>query len=265
MSDLLVIAALFSFVVFFFAGRWQKVAATAGWSFIVLNLWSEVPAYLQENNFVYPILALLSLPFLAITVERLLREDPVALQLSKTAAVATLIFVPFAMVPVLRDGLVSLVISLSFSLITALGHHPVMLAGDIMAENGFVNQIIPGCTGILAIAMMLGVAYGAAGLTRRQVLLSFIFVVPVIAVLNLLRVSVVFIATSDRWFSSFPDPTGTGDANFFWAHNVFAEGIAIAFLFVLVYGLVRINPGLAAFARNLAGMYHNRARQFFGE
>jgi archaeosortase A (PGF-CTERM-specific) len=265
MSDFLILESLFSFAVFFFAGRWRNVAAAAGWSFIVLNLWYEVPAYLRENNFVYPLLALLSIPFIVITIERLLRDDPVVMQLSRTAAVATLVFVPFAIIPVLRDTLISLVIGISFTFITALGHHPVMLAWDMMGENGFVNQIIPGCTGILAIAMMLGVAYGAAGMTGRHVLLSFILVVPVIAVLNLMRVSVVFIAVSDHWFGAFPDPTGTGDANFFWAHNVFAEGSAIVVLFVLVYGLFRINPGLAVFARDLAGAYHDRVRQFFKE
>jgi archaeosortase A (PGF-CTERM-specific) len=261
MSDALVLAAFISFVLFLCAGTRKpgKYAGVAGWSFIVLNLWLDVPAFVLEKNFLYPLLALVSIPFLVITAGRLLHNDPAVMQLSRTAAIAAIIFVPFALLPVLHDGLIALVIGQAFSLVTALGHHPVMVAWDMMAENGFYNQIIVGCTGILAIAMMLGVAFGPAGLSRRQAILSFLLIVPVIAVLNLLRVAVVFIAVSGRWFASFPDPTGTGDANFFWAHNVFAEGLAIVFLLVLVYGLFRINPDLAGFARELVNVYRDKA------
>lgn len=260
MSDILVIAIFLSFLVFFGAGRYQNYAAIAGWSCIVLNLWSEMPAFFQENNFLYPALALLSLPFLAITAERLIRNDPVVLQLSRTAAIATVIWVPFAFIPFLHDMLISVIITLTFILVTALGHHPQLSAWDVISENGFYNQIILGCTGILAIAMMLGVVFGEKNLTVRQVAAAFLLIVPVIFFLNLLRVAVVFIAVSDTWFTGFPDPTGTGDANFFWAHNVVAEAFAILFLLVLVWTLARIIPRLGIFARELVGVYWNRLR-----
>jgi archaeosortase A len=257
MSDLLVLCAFLAFAVFLLA-RQHPYAAVAGWGCIVLNLWSEVPAFLREDNFLYPMLALLSLPFLAITAERLLKRDPVVLRLSRTAAVATVIYVPFALVPLLHDALIGTVVTLAYGLITALGHHPRLLAWDIIAENAFVNQIILGCTGILAIAMMLGVAFGEEHLTPRQGVLSILLVVPPVFLLNLLRVAVVFIAVSDRWFAGFPDPTGTGDANFFWAHNVIAEGLAVLFLLALVLGLCRIIPSLGDFARALVRVYFNR-------
>jgi archaeosortase A (PGF-CTERM-specific) len=256
MSDLLVLGAFLSFALFLIAWQ-QRYAAIAGWACIVLNLWSELPAFLAESNFLYPALALLSLPFLIITAERLLRLDPVVLQLSRTAAIATVIWVPFALIPFLRDGLISVVVTLAFGFITALGDHPQMAAWDVIAKNGFYNQITLGCTGILAIAMMLGVVFGEKNLTLRQALPAFLLVVPVIFLTNLLRVAVVFIAVSDGWFAGFPDPTGTGDANFFWAHNVVAEGLALLFLLVLVWALARIMPGLGTFARGLAGMYRD--------
>jgi archaeosortase A (PGF-CTERM-specific) len=260
MSDLLVIAAFIAFLVFFIAGRYRKYAAIAGWACIVLNLWSELPAFFRENNFLYPALALLALPFFAITTEYLLREDPVILQLSRTAAIATIIWVPFAFIPVLHDALIAVVVTLASGIIIALGHHPQMVAWDVIAENGFANQIILGCTGIMAIAMMLGVVFGEKDLSGWQAVLSFLLVVPAIFLLNLLRVSVVFIAVSDKWFAGFPDPTGTGDANFFWAHNVVAEGLAVIFLLVLVRVLARIIPRLGIFARALSTVYLGRLR-----
>ena len=260
MSDLLVIAAFILFLVFFIAGRYRNYPAIAGWACIVLNLWSEMPALLREDNFLYPALALLSLPFLAITAERLIRDDPVVLQLSRTAAIATVILVPFALVPVLHDGLIAVVVTLAFGIITALGHHPQLVAWDVILENGFANQIILGCTGIMAMAMMLGVVFGEESLTSRQAVLGFLLVVPPIFLLNLLRVAVIFIAVSDRWFAGLPDPTGTGDANFFWAHNVCAEGLSIIFLVFLVWALARLIPPLGTFARALPGVYWNRLR-----
>ena len=260
MSDILILAVFLSFVVFLAVPGPGKFAAAAGWCFIVLNLWSEMPALLQEKNFLYPSLALLSLPFLAITVLSLVREDPAAMQLSRTAAVASVIFAPFALIPVVRDTLVSLIIGQVFLLVTALGYQPVMPVWDLIVMNGFPMQLVLTCTGIFPIAMMLGVAYGAPGLSRKQAICSFLLVVPVIFVLNLLRVVAVFIAVSDRWFSSFPDPTGTGDGSFFWAHNVFAEGLAIMVVLGLLYGLFRINPGLATFGRELGRTYRDRVR-----
>ncbi len=122
MTDVLIFAAFLSFVVFLASPRRGKYAAVAGWCCVVLNLWSEMPALLQEKNFLYPALALLLLPFLAITVSSLVRDDPAVVQLSRTAAVGTIIFAPFAFIPVLRDTLVSLVIGRVFLLVTALGH-----------------------------------------------------------------------------------------------------------------------------------------------
>jgi archaeosortase A len=263
MSDILVLSAFASFLIFLAAGQYRQVAAIAGWACIVLNLWSELPAFLLENNFLYPALALLSLPFFVITAERLLHEDPVIFRLSRTAAIATIIYIPFALVPVLHDGLIGVTVTLASGIITALGHHPQLAAWDVILENGFANQIILGCTGIMAMAIMIGVVFGEKGLSGRQAFLSFLLVVPAIFLLNLIRVAVVFIAVSDRWFAPFPDPTGTGDANFFWAHNVVAEGLAVIFLLMLVWVLARIIPGLGIFARELAGVYRETLKNFF--
>jgi archaeosortase A (PGF-CTERM-specific) len=257
MSDLLILCAFLSFALFL-AAREQKFAALAGWTCIVLNLWSEMPALFSEDNFLYPVLAILSLPFLLITGEGLLRKDPAILQLSRTAAIATIIYVPFAVISPLHDLAIAGVVTLAFGFISALGHHPVMVSWDVFSENVFSNQIILACTGITAIALMLGFAFGQKHLALRQAAQAFLLVVLPVFILNLGRVVVVFIAVSDQWFSLFPDPTGTGDANFFWAHNVIAEGLAIIFLLCLAGGLIRIIPELGVFCTNLVAVYRNR-------
>jgi archaeosortase A (PGF-CTERM-specific) len=268
MSTYLILAAFLLFCIFFLAGQQKKYAAIGGWTLIVINLLSEVPAYLKADNFLYPALAIASLPFLLITVRHHLQDNPVILQLSKTAAVALLIYVPFSFVPVLRDALVMTVVNQAFWIIQALGHHPQMPAWNIIMENGFSNQIILGCTGITAMAIMTGVIAGIPNHSWRWTVPAFLMVVPLLYLLNLLRVAIVFIAVSDAWFWFLPNITGnTGfrAADFFWAHNVFAEALAVMALLAITLGLSRMNPSLAVFARQLADLYTGDIMAFFGK
>jgi len=184
------------------------------------------------------------------------------LRLSRTAAIATVIWAPFALMPSLGNELIVVVVTLVVPIITVLGHHPQPFAWDVIAENGFYNQIILGCTGILAMAMMLGVVFGESGLSFRQSFIAFLLVVPMLFLLNLIRIAMVFIAVSDRWFAGFPDPTGTGDANFFWAHNVIAEGLALIFLFILVCLLARFIPVLGESAVCIVHSYRSALSRF---
>jgi archaeosortase A (PGF-CTERM-specific) len=264
MSDAIIFLAFFAFALFFVAGNYRRYAAITGWICIVLNLVSELPAIFAEANFLYPALALLSLPFLIITIRHLLNDDPIAIRLSTTAAVATIIFVPFALVPFLRDALIGVVINLVFILVSALGYSPSWHAWDIITRNGFYNQIILGCTSILAIAIMAGVIAGVPDITVRQRLRVIIPVALLLFFLNLFRVAGVFIAVSCHWFNNFPDPTGTGDPNFFWAHNVIAEALEILFLLLLVVLLCRgrVLPGLFVYAKDVVNLYFRGIRSF---
>ncbi|NMB79994.1 MAG: archaeosortase A [Methanomicrobiales archaeon] len=262
MSGLIIAFALIAFLLALVPGPHRKYAAIGGWACIVLNLFSEVPAFVSEANFLYPALALLSVPFMAVTTKELLQENPVALRLTCSAAIAAVLFVPFALVPLLSYTLITAVISTVFAIVTALGHQPFMVTWDIMAEHAFYNQIILGCTGILAIALITGILAMVPDATPVRRLAVILPVAALLFVLNLIRVAAVFIAVSDQWFTGWPDPTGTGDANFFWAHNVFAEGLAILFLLVLIAALVRVLPGLGTYARDTAALYIQGIRSF---
>ena len=65
-----------------------------------------MPYYLSINNYLYPTLAILSIPFLIITAKYLIAGDLRVEQLSRAAAVAFLIYAPFAFTP-LGDWLIS--------------------------------------------------------------------------------------------------------------------------------------------------------------
>ena len=72
MIEYLVLLSCLGFLAFLIPGRHRKYAAIVGWTFIVLSLFANLADYFSENNFLYPLMAALSVPFLFITAKYLL-------------------------------------------------------------------------------------------------------------------------------------------------------------------------------------------------
>ncbi|MDD1700909.1 MAG: archaeosortase A [Methanoregula sp.] len=267
MIEYLVLISCIGFLAFLIPGRHQKYAAIIGWSFIILSLFAKLPDYFSLNNFLYPVMAVLSLPFLVITAKYLLSDDICVLQLSRAAAVAFLIYAPFEYIPSLGDWLIGIVVGQLVWILDVL-HYPVTLAEwNIIARNSFRVEIILACTGIQSIAIMLGVA-AAVQTTLRQKIYAFMIIAPTIYVLNLLRNVFVIIAYTEQWFPFFPDIASNGEfgyESFFWAHNVIAELLALVCLVLIAYGLFSIIPKLGRFADELYKLYSGEIRKVFGK
>ena len=264
MQEYIVAASCLFFIAFLIPTRFRGWFAILGWTGLVLFLFSEIPYYLSLNNYLYPTMALLSVPFLYITAKYLVAGDQRAFQLSQAAAVASLIYAPFAFTP-LGDWLVSVVVGQTLWLVNALGYDAVLTAWNIVIRNNFRVEIILACTGIQAIAIMLGVA-AAVPTTARQKALAFLLVVPTIYILNLFRNTAVIIAYTGQWFPYLPGIAGNGEygyESFFWAHNVIAELLALVLLVAIAYGLFRIIPGLAEFAAGTYRLYEGEVRKVF--
>ena len=131
-------------------------------------------------------------------------------RLTTAAAVAFLIYAPFAFIQPLGDWLISVVVGQIAWVLTALHYQTALVAWDMLQRNGFRIEIILACTGIQAMAIMLGVASAVPSTTRQKVL-SFLLVVPTIYVLNIIRNVAVIIAYTDQWFPYFPAIAGNGE------------------------------------------------------
>ena len=180
------------------------------------------------------------------------------------AAAAFLVYAPFAFTP-LGDRLIAVVVGQTLWLLNALGYDAALVAWNMVIRNGFRVEIILACTGIQAIAIMLGVA-AAVPTTARQKILSFLIIVPTIYVLNLARNAAVIIAYTGQWFPYFPGIAGNGEygyESFFWAHNVFAELLALVLLIGIAYTLFRVIPGLGDLAAGLYSLYAGEIRRVF--
>jgi len=261
-----VLISCIGFLAALIPGRHRKYAAITGWTFIVLYLFAELPYYFSLDNFLYPIMAALSVPFLIITSKYLLAEDDRVLHLTRAAAVAFLIYAPFEYIPALGNWLIGIVVGQISGILDALGF-PVTLADwNIISRNAFRVEIILACTGIQSIAIMLGVA-AAVPTSIRQKILAFFLVAPTIYILNLLRNVFVIIAYTDQWFPYYPAIASNGEfgyESFFWAHNVIAELLALVCLVFIAYGLFTIIPKLGSFADDIYQIYFGEIRKAFG-
>ena len=291
MIEYLVLLSCLGFLAFLVPGRHRKYAAIAGWFFIVLALFANLGEYFAENNFLYPFMAILSVPFLFVTAKYLLLGDERAINLSRAAAVAFIIYAPFDFLPAiggfpdLGNWLIGMVVG-QIAWILNLLNFPIMITcmdpatdqvissgicGELLknaiTRNGYSVEIILGCTGIQSIAIMLGVA-AAVPTTLRQKILAFLIVAPTIYILNLFRNAFVIMAYADQWFPFWPEVAGNGQPgyeSFFWAHNVIAELTALVILVFIAYGLFTVIPRLGTYAEELYQMYAGEVRTAIGK
>jgi archaeosortase A (PGF-CTERM-specific) len=268
-----VLISCIGFLAFLVPGRHRKYAAIIGWTFIVLFLFVELPYYFSLNNFLYPIMAVLSVPFLFITSKYLMAEDDRVMHLTRAAAVAFLIYAPFEYIPAIGswpapgDWLIGVVVGQVTGILDALKFSVTLADWNIISRNSFRVEIILACTGIQSIAIMLGVA-AAVPTTIRQKILAFLLIVPTIYILNLLRNVFVIIAYTEQWFPYYPSIASNGEfgyESFFWAHNVIAELLALVCLVVIAYGLFTIIPKLGSFADDIYRIYSGEIRRAFGK
>ncbi|MDD3933577.1 archaeosortase A [Methanoculleus sp. UBA303] len=263
MKDYLVLISCICFLVFLIPGRFRKYFAIGGWACIVGYLFLELPYYFSINNFMYPAIAILSVPFLYITTKYLLRGDPRVIQLSTIAAVAFLIYAPFGYIPALGDWLIAAVADQTSAALAMSGHPVNFSAWNMMERNGFRTEIILACTGIQSIAIMLGVAWGVRS-TAGQKIAGFLLVFPTIYVLNIVRNVFVITAYSEQWFPYLSTIAGNGEMgyeSFFWAHNVMAELGALIFLVILAYALFLVLPELGKLADSLYRLYRSEVER----
>ena len=265
MIEYLVLISCIGFLLFLIPGRHRKYAAIIGWTFIVLALFVKLPEYFSENNFMYPVIAALSVPFLVITARYLLAEDDRVMHLSRAAAVAFIIYAPFEYIPVLSDWLIAVVVGQVIWILDLLQCNVTNTDWNIIARNGFRVEIILGCTGIQSIAIMLGVA-AAVPTTIKQKCYAFLIIVPTIYILNLLRNAFVIIAYTNQIFPYYPEIASNGELgyeSFFWAHNVIAELLALVCLVMIAYGLFTVIPKLGSFADDLYKLYYSEVKRAF--
>ena len=253
------------FIISLIKSPYRSYTAAIAWVSLIALIIAEIPYWISVSNYVYPTFAVFLLLFLYITLRVLFGSDTqkkdLVFQLTRAAGVAFIVYAPFAFYEPLGNWFIAQVVTQTSVLLALFGHPTELFSWNTFRGNGYRVEIILACTGIQAIAIMLGVAC-AVKTTLRQKIIAVLMIISPIYVLNLLRNTGVVIAYTEQWFPYFQEYVGghePGFASFFWAHNVIAEGLAFLFLILLSYGLFRLIPTLADFAIDLLNMYRSEA------
>ncbi|MBN2734548.1 MAG: archaeosortase A [Methanomicrobiaceae archaeon] len=256
MAATLLTLSLISFILFLAPVKFRntdlrRYFAAFGWLFLAFSFFGTTIVYLFENEFVYPAIAVLSLPIFAITIKNCLYEDKTALQITTVATIAFIIYSLVAFIDPISDWMIAQQVDNTVSALSAIGHPASVSAWDTILSNGYIIIITFSCTPIVGMAVMLGIATGVGG-TGQQKILASLFAILSLALLNIIRLIFVVVAYSEQWFPYFLDIVSNGYPgyeSFYWAHNVIGR---ISFTLL---GIIIVGGGLTFFIPTIRQFY----------
>jgi archaeosortase A (PGF-CTERM-specific) len=264
MAATLLTLSLLSFILFLAPVKFRntdlrKYFAAFGWLFLALSFFGTTIVYLFENEFLYPVIAVLSLPIFAITIKNCLYEDKTALQITTVATIAFIIYSLVAFIDPISEWMITQQVDNTVSALSAIGYPASVSAWDTILSNGYIIIITFSCTPIVGMAVMLGIATGVGG-TGQQKILASLFAILSLALLNIIRLIFVVVAYSEQWFPYFFDIVSNGYPgyeSFYWAHNVIGR-ISFTLLGIIIVGggLIVFIPAIRQFYWDILQFYY---------
>jgi archaeosortase A (PGF-CTERM-specific) len=159
----------------------------------------------------------------------------VFISLSRAASIGGLIYFLFAEVEILNTWLISTVTGQGIWLIGKFDFPVTNVAWNQLAVNGLDVEIILACTAIESIALFSGIISSATGATVARKLQAFMISVPVIYLLNIIRVSFTASAYGLSWF-------GTPDESFHISEHFITKAGSLLALFIISYMVMKTLP-----------------------
>lgn len=185
------------------------------------------------------------------------------LTLTRGVAFMGLIYLPFVTVPWMERGIVELATRHIEFALHAAGFSPEMLVdgrgfrGSVLfvtdvgsGPHRFPTRVLLACTGIGTISIFGGIIAALDAPLRRK-LKGLGLVVPLVWVLNVVRVSFISLAHGKQWLRMYESQVlllfSTNDPNmvsFLLADKVISQILSVVALVVITFGLVRVVPEL---------------------
>jgi len=159
----------------------------------------------------------------------------VFISLSRAASVGGLIYFLFAEVEFLNTWIISTVTEQGIWLIEKFDFPVTNVAWNQLAVNGLVVEIILACTAIESIALFSGIISSATGATVARKLQAFMISVPVVYLLNIIRVSFTASAYGLSWF-------GTPDESFHISEHFITKAGSLLALLLISYMVLKTLP-----------------------
>ncbi len=213
-----------------------------GWIFLAIYWFLQPPSYIELqdyfNAFLVVVAAIVSLFIAYITLQARSKKEgdyEMLISLSRAASVSGLIYFLFADVELFNSGIISLVTNQTIWVAEELGYPVVQVAWNQLAINGLAVEIILACTAIESIALFTGIISSAIDAPFIQKFRAFMISVPVIYILNLLRVSFTASAYGFGWF-------GTPDESFHISEHIITKAGSLLALLLISYAVLKTLP-----------------------
>jgi len=226
--------------------RFATPVGAVGWVTFGVYCLSLLPHYMAEGSPLYVGAVILALP-ITVYMAYLMhwRKEDVLVPITRLAAITGVVYMPFDVIPPLRDGLIQLTTDITQAGMLALGVPVERFSWNTLQLNIYKVEIIPACTAIQSIALFAGVV-GAVSSSWQNRLKAFAVSIPVIYALNFVRNVFVVSAYGYQWFPWMPEavaPAGEPyKASFFWAHSVFAELGSVLALILIAFAVIKVMP-----------------------
>ncbi|PWB56459.1 MAG: archaeosortase A [Candidatus Methanoperedenaceae archaeon] len=214
----------------------------SGWIFLAIYWSGQLGGYIGLKDYVNIILviaAVITSLFIAhITFQAKDNNKgdyEVFISLSRAASISGLIYFLFAEVELLNRWIISTVAGQGAWLIGKFDFPVTNAAWNYIAVNGLVVEIILACTAIESIALFSGIISSAAGATMRRKVQAFMISVPVVYLLNIIRVSFTASAYGLSWF-------GTPDESFHISEHFITKAGSLLALMLISYYVLKMLP-----------------------
>ncbi|HEY9245668.1 MAG TPA: archaeosortase A [Candidatus Methanoperedens sp.] len=214
-----------------------------GWISLSVYWLMQPEAYFRMQDYFKAFLAIIAAIF-SVFIAKITFEakngkegDHLLISLSRAASAGGLIYFLFAEVEPLNTGIISVVTGQAIGITRTFGFPVAQVAWNQLAVNGMLVEIILACTAIESIALFTGIISATDAPVARKVR-AFMISVPVIYILNLLRVSFTASAYGFGWF-------GTPEESFHISEHFITRAGSILALMVISYMVLKLLPEIS--------------------
>ena len=239
------------------------IFAGSGWIFLAIYWSGQLGSYIELKDYVNIILEIsagfASLFIAYITFQAKDKNDTgdyeVFISLSRAASISGLVYFLFAEVELLNRWIISTVAGQGTWLIGKFDFPVTNVAWNQLAVNGLVVEIILACTAIESIALFSGIISSASSATLGRKVQVFMISVPVVYVLNIIRVSFTASAYGLSWF-------GTPDESFHISEHFITKAGSLLALLLISYYVLKMLPEVADMLDDILNMMRTEFHRF---
>lgn len=238
------------------------------WALLVPHFW------FVQKSVIETVLVAAAVPGCAYVGYLVYASRPSLMVFSRAVAVMGAIYLPALTIDSVQRALITATTTQSAWLQRALGYRPEVLTGPTVesAHVGFPHallyvqdghryllEVLLACTGIGSISLVAGVVVALDASVRRRAI-GLAVVVPIIYVLNVVRVAFIAIANGHQWFDGplatrFVElvfsPSQQNIASYYIADRVIAQSLSVVVLIALTLLLLRVLPELETVVTDL--------------